>query len=235
MLLLGSLTLIMAGLCACAELDIKKIVALSTLRQLGVIMVALSLDMKDLCFFHLVTHAIFKALLFICVGVGIHSVFGSQDFRSFSRLATVCLWPLIFLLVANLSLLGFPFLAGFFSKDLILERFYLTRNSFLFCLVFLFGVGLTSAYSLKLRYLAFFTSNNIIPSGLSSGGFRGTLKVPLIVLGFCAITIGLFFDFSSCFNSLFYLDKLAPLVLIMCGLLLGLYWGNLKFFFLSNM
>lgn len=223
MLFLGSLTLIMAGLCACAELDIKKIVALSTLRQLGVIMVALSLDIKDLCFFHLATHAIFKALLFMCVGVGIHSVFGSQDFRSFSRLSAVCLWPLIFLLVANLSLLGFPFLAGFFSKDLILERFYINSNSFLFCLVFLFGVGLTSAYSLKLTYIAFFTSNNIIASGLSSGGFRGALKVPLIVLGFCAITMGLFFDFTSCFNSLFFLDKLAPLIFIGRGLLLGLY------------
>jgi NADH-ubiquinone oxidoreductase chain 5 len=197
-------------------------VALSTLRQLGVIIVALSLELKDLCFFHLVTHAIFKALLFICVGVGIHSIFGRQDFRSFSSLSTVCLWPCLFLLIANLSLLGFPFIAGFFSKDYILERFYCSNKSFLFCLIFLLGVGLTSAYSLKISYLAFFSSNNKISAGLARGGFSLILKFPLISLGFCAVSIGLFLDFTSCFNSLVILDKISPLFLILLGFLLGL-------------
>jgi NADH-ubiquinone oxidoreductase chain 5 len=85
----GTATMVMAGLCACAEMDIKKIVALSTLSQLGVMMVALALIQKSFCFFHLITHALFKALLFLCVGVGIHSVFGSQDFRRFSALRSI--------------------------------------------------------------------------------------------------------------------------------------------------
>lgn len=86
MLPLSSVTLLLAGLCACGEIDIKKIVALSTLSQLAVIAVALSLALKGLAFFHLITHAMFKALLFLCVGVGIHSVYGSQDFRSYGGL-----------------------------------------------------------------------------------------------------------------------------------------------------
>jgi len=83
---LGSVTLLIAGLCACGEIDLKKIVALSTLSQLGVIVVALGLSLKALRFFHLITHALFKSLLFICVGVGIHTVFGSQDFRTYGGL-----------------------------------------------------------------------------------------------------------------------------------------------------
>lgn len=89
MLAFGRATILIAGLCACAEIDIKKIVALSTLSQLGVMIVALATAQKDFCFFHLITHAMFKALLFMCVGVGIHTIFGSQDFRSFAGVRRV--------------------------------------------------------------------------------------------------------------------------------------------------
>jgi len=78
----GSVTILIAGICACAETDVKKIIALSTLSQLGVMMVALGLTLKELCFFHLITHALFKALLFLCIGVFIHNTFGGQDDRS---------------------------------------------------------------------------------------------------------------------------------------------------------
>merc|ERR1711942_412431 len=124
MLLLGRITMLIAGVRACTELDIKKIVALSTLSQLGVIIVSLSLYQKDLCFFHLVTHAIFKALLFICVGISIHTIYGSQDFRSFSNLGKGIFYPIRFLTISNLALLGFPFISGFYRKDIIMERFY---------------------------------------------------------------------------------------------------------------
>ena len=86
--------------------------------------VALALAMKTLRFFHLITHALFKALLFICVGVGIHTVIGSQDFRSYRGFFPALPWPSALLCTANLALLRFPFLAGFYSNDSILERFY---------------------------------------------------------------------------------------------------------------
>ena len=120
----GSVTMLIAGLCACAEIDLKKIVALRTLSQLGVMIVALGLSLKELCFFHLLTHALFKALLFLCVGVYIHNTFGGQDYRSFASLFRAARGGSVLARVANLSLLGFPFLAGFFSKDLVLEGAY---------------------------------------------------------------------------------------------------------------
>ena len=122
--------MLIAGVRACVELDIKKIVALSTLSQLGVIIISLSLYQKDICFFHLVAHAMFKALLFMCVGISIHTIYGSQDFRSFRNLRKGVLYPVRFLTISNLALLGFPFMAGFYRKDIIMERFYSSYTSY---------------------------------------------------------------------------------------------------------
>lgn len=172
LLVVGSITITIAGMCACAEIDLKKIVALSTLSQLGVIIVALSLRMKRLCFFHLTTHAIFKALIFMCVGIGIHSVYGSQDFRVFSGFRGVSLLPTLSLTVANISLAGFPFISGFYSKDAILETFYNTSHRFFLLLLFLFGVGLTTAYSIKMTLLAFLGVETSGSVNLNGGGTR---------------------------------------------------------------
>lgn len=168
--MVGSVTITIAGLCACAEIDLKKIVALRTLSQLGVIVVALSVKLKSLCFFHLTTHAIFKALLFIRVGIGIHSVYGSQDFRRFAAFSGVSAMPSLSLTVANVSLAGFPYIAGYYSKDAILESFYNCRLSIFFLLVFLIGVGLTTAYSIKITLLAVIGSSSEGPGDLNGGG-----------------------------------------------------------------
>jgi len=154
LLVLGSVTMVIAGMCACAEMDLKKIVALRTLSQLGVMVVALGLRLKELCFFHLMTHALFKALLFLCVGVFIHNTYGGQDYRSFNGLAKAARGASTLAATANLSLLGFPFLAGFFRKDLILEGSYNRSVGILGLLMFLLGVGLTTAYRVKIINLA---------------------------------------------------------------------------------
>merc|ERR1719481_1010824 len=154
LLVMGSVTMVIAGICACAEMDLKKIVALRTLSQLGVMVVALGLRLKELCFFHLMTHALFKALLFLCVGAFIHNTYGGQDYRSFNGLAKAARGASTLAVTANLSLLGFPFLAGFFRKDLILEGSYNRRVRALRVLMFLLGVGLTTAYRVKIINLA---------------------------------------------------------------------------------
>jgi len=110
----------MAGIGACAERDIKKVVALRTLSQLGVIITSLGAREKSYCFFHLISHAYFKALLFVCVGTCIHTVYGTQDFRSFNSLGST-LYVAVFSAVANLSLMGFLYSSGFYRKDIILE------------------------------------------------------------------------------------------------------------------
>jgi len=234
----GRATIIIAGFCACAEIDIKKIVALSTLSQLGVMIVSLSLTQKDFCFFHLITHAIFKALLFMCVGVGIHTIYGSQDFRRFSGTRRSLLWPRTFLLVSNLSLLGFPFMSGFYRKDLVLERFYSNSHRFLMGVLFLLGVGLTTSYSIKIMNLATFGKESRLPRSLASGGFRWQLKAPMSILGVLSVLSGYILsrieNYYICRVIVFF-DKLSPLIIISLGYFLGKAVSNLKLPFLSSM
>lgn len=229
--------MLMAGVCACAEMDIKKIVALSTLSQLGVMIVSLSLFQKNFCFFHLMTHAMFKALLFMCVGVGIHTIYGSQDFRSFSGTRSSLMWPTSFLLISNLSLLGFPFISGFYRKDLILESFYSRGSRCLMCLLFLVGVGTTTAYRVKIINIARFGKESSVPSSLASGGFRRQLKLPMRTLGVCSVLGGYFignklnYDLSTVVVAY---DKLCPLLIISLGFVLGLAVRNLKIAFFRS-
>lgn len=153
-LLIGTLTIIIAGISALFEYDLKKIIALSTLRQLGLIIFVLGLNIPILAFFHLITHATFKALLFICAGLIIHISANNQDIRTIGIISNQN--PIIssILNIANLALCGLPFLAGFYSKDLIIEiSFSLNFNSIIFFLS-LIRISLTCFYSLRLSYFS---------------------------------------------------------------------------------
>nr|YP_009628231.1 NADH dehydrogenase subunit 5 [Isonychia kiangsinensis]QBO27431.1 NADH dehydrogenase subunit 5 [Isonychia kiangsinensis] len=152
LLLISGLTMFMAGLGANFEFDLKKIIALSTLSQLGLMMSILSMGFYKLAYFHLLTHALFKALLFMCAGAVIHNMKDSQDIRNMGGIVTQMPYTASCLNVANLALCGMPFLAGFYSKDLILEVAGLSfLNSVSFGLFF-FSTGLTMCYSLRLAY-----------------------------------------------------------------------------------
>nr|YP_009485319.1 NADH dehydrogenase subunit 5 [Bactrocera limbifera]AUF70292.1 NADH dehydrogenase subunit 5 [Bactrocera limbifera] len=152
LLLLSGLTMFMAGLGANFEFDLKKIIALSTLSQLGLMMSILSMGFYKLAFFHLLTHALFKALLFMCAGAIIHNMNNSQDIRLMGGLGVYMPLTSGCFNVANLALCGMPFLAGFYSKDLILEVVSLSYiNMFSFFLYF-FSTGLTVCYSFRLVY-----------------------------------------------------------------------------------
>lgn len=113
--------MLMAGLGANFEYDLKKIIALSTLRQLGVIIRTVGMGRPTFAFFHLLSHALFKALLFICAGILIHRCADYQDIRSMGGMLVSIPVVCCLITVANLSLCGAPFLAGFYSKDLIIE------------------------------------------------------------------------------------------------------------------
>nr|WGU15885.1 NADH dehydrogenase subunit 5 [Zeugodacus depressus] len=152
LLLLSGLTMFMAGLGANFEFDLKKIIALSTLSQLGLMMSILSMGFYKLAFFHLLTHALFKALLFMCAGSIIHNMNNSQDIRLMGGLGVYMPLTSSCFNVANLALCGMPFLAGFYSKDMILEMVSLSYvNMFSFFLYF-FSTGLTVCYSFRLVY-----------------------------------------------------------------------------------
>jgi len=229
LLFIGSLTILLAGFSAFFENDIKKIVALSTLSQLGVIIVSMSIGLVDYTFFHLCTHAIFKALIFLCVGVGIHSVWGSQDLRSYGSLRFGMVYPYVLLILASASLLGFPFISGFYRKDLIVESFVNIDQSLLFLLIFLLGIGLTTGYSVKLiKNLSSCIDQNC-RSILSLGGFNLIVGGPLILLGVLSVFSGslLSIILELNFNMFVIWDKFMPLFFIINGVIAGLSFSSL--------
>uniref|UniRef100_A0AAU7YTB6 NADH-ubiquinone oxidoreductase chain 5 n=1 Tax=Cheilosia bombiformis TaxID=3103807 RepID=A0AAU7YTB6_9MUSC len=152
LLLLAGLTMFMSGLGANFEFDLKKIIALSTLSQLGLMMMILSMGFYKLAFFHLLTHALFKALLFMCAGAIIHNMNNSQDLRLMGGLSMYMPLTSSCFNVANLALCGMPFLAGFYSKDLILEIISMNMINLFIYFLFFFSTGLTVSYSLRLVY-----------------------------------------------------------------------------------
>nr|WAX39279.1 NADH dehydrogenase subunit 5 [Bundoksia longissima] len=152
LLLISSLTMFMAGLGANFEYDLKKIIALSTLSQLGLMMSILSMGFPFLAFFHLLIHALFKALLFMCAGMMIHVMKDSQDIRYMGNLSNQMPLTSACLCISNFALCGMPFLAGFYSKDLILEMLSLSYVNIFMFFLFFFSTGLTVCYSFRLFY-----------------------------------------------------------------------------------
>nr|APD14837.1 NADH dehydrogenase subunit 5 [Acrida cinerea] len=164
LLLIGCLTMFMAGLGANFEFDLKKIIALSTLSQLGLMMSILAMGYPNFAFFHLLTHALFKALLFMCAGSMIHNLSDSQDIRFMGSIVNFMPLTSICFNVSSLSLCGMPFLAGFYSKDLILDMVCLSWVNFLIFFLYFFSTGLTASYSFRLFYYSMFGDYNFFSS-----------------------------------------------------------------------
>nr|UFZ13850.1 NADH dehydrogenase subunit 5 [Neochauliodes fraternus] len=152
LLIIGCLTMFMAGLGANFEFDLKKIIALSTLSQLGLMMSILSMGFPLLAYYHLLTHALFKALLFMCAGAVIHNMMNFQDIRFMGNLVNQMPLTVSCMNIANLALCGTPFLAGFYSKDLILEIVSLSYLNLIIFILYFLSTGLTVCYSLRLVY-----------------------------------------------------------------------------------
>lgn len=161
-LLIASLTIFISGLGANFEFDLKKIIALSTLSQLGLIIRILALGSYELAFFHLLTHALFKALLFICAGAIIHRINNCQDIRYIGNLINQIPLVCSFFNICNFSLCGLPFLSGFYSKDLIVEVITINTLNLLIYFLFYISIGLTVCYSFRLSYYRLSGSINYI-------------------------------------------------------------------------
>lgn len=184
--ILGALTRLLAGIGAIVELDLKKVIALSTLSQLGFIIMALGLKAPILAFFHLVTHAMLKALLFICAGTVIHFHYHAQDVRimgsSITRLPSVSRA----IITSSLSLCALPFMSGLLSKDAILEIIFFRPTNNFIVLVAIISTILTSMYSRRLLLGAL--SRNL--KGNPIRAFAETILVPLFSLRIGSIVLG---------------------------------------------
>lgn len=157
------LTLFISGLGAVYECDLKKVIALSTLSQLGVIIFSLSVGLWELAFFHLISHATFKSLLFLCAGVYIHSFNDTQDIRGLG--INIFSYPVagIYFIGCSLSICGFPFLAGFYSKDLVLEIFFNGKMPIFRVILLVIGVIFTVVYRVRLINYVYIKGSGISP------------------------------------------------------------------------
>jgi proton-translocating NADH-quinone oxidoreductase chain L len=159
---LGAITTVFSSLIGLFQQDIKKVIAYSTMSQLGMMVIAIGLSSYNLALFHLVNHAFYKGLLFLGAGAVIHAVADNQDFRKYGGLISFLPLTYSVILIASLSLVAFPFMTGFYSKDFILEsafgQYYF--SSIAVYVIAVIGAIFTTLYSVKVLYLTFLTNPN---------------------------------------------------------------------------
>nr|YP_009231974.1 NADH dehydrogenase subunit 5 [Bolma rugosa]AMA07322.1 NADH dehydrogenase subunit 5 [Bolma rugosa] len=221
LLFVSVLTLLMAGIGANYEYDLKKVIALSTLSQLGVMMMSLGLGMPFLALFHLYTHALFKAMLFLCAGAIIHNNSNSQDLRQLGNLWNQMPLTISCLNVANLALCGAPFMSGFYSKDLILETSLHSPSNFLMLVLIFLATGMTAAYSIRLSIYSLWGHSNHMKMHQN---YDEDVKVTwaVILLSTISIFIGKIMQMTVLeFNSVLVLPMAHKLLTIIVTLLGG--------------
>ena len=214
--IVGMLTIFISGLGANFENDLKKIIALSTLSQLGLIIIVLGAGFMELAFFHLLTHAIFKSLLFLCAGVFIHGLGDIQDIRSIRNLYISYPVTSFYFFTSSLALCGFPFLSGFYSKDLILETYFIGHINSIYWGLIIASTIFTLTYSVRLFYYIFM-GNSGFHSFLGAGEESGILA-PITILFLFSLVGGCFISSFIFPPQLIYLPFLLKIsVLIGLG------------------
>lgn len=232
LLFMSVLTIFVSGLSALFEIDLKKIIAFSTLRQLGVIMLILSLGIYDLAFFHLLSHAVFKAILFLRAGRVIHGIIGYQDIRILGIISLVSPFISYIMVLSRLSLRGVLFLSGFYSKDIILEYIYLYNINWTMLLLIFISTIFTVLYSLRLVYYSRLKNNILIFRFNWIEDYK--YNIPIFILGIITIFWGNVFSWLFLpipyFFYLSYQVKLINLCLILIGIVLFfVFYVNLMF------
>jgi NADH-ubiquinone oxidoreductase chain 5 len=252
-ILVGLFTIVFGGLSSINQNDIKKIIAYSTCSQLGYMFLTNGLLIPSVGLFHLLTHGFFKAMLFLTAGILIHNFKSEQDIRKFGSF--IFYYPMSFFLflLGSLSILSFPFLSGFYSKEAIIESSLSPQYPIYIYLLMVLGAIFTSIYSFKLLYYTFFSSPNSLNYSLFYNNYKSHTEFPLsflyisifIILIFGSIFFG-FFSKDLFLSVLFLSDseffpfflKLFPLFFSLFGIAISFFvfnpWKYSKFLTLTN-
>nr|YP_010454186.1 NADH dehydrogenase subunit 5 [Lusepiola birostrata]QXJ42215.1 NADH dehydrogenase subunit 5 [Lusepiola birostrata] len=230
MFYISIMTTIMSGICALYEYDMKKIIALSTLSQLGVMMMSMSLGLPILALFHLYTHAMFKALLFMCGGNIIHCFSGKQDMRQINNVSKLLPVTCMFLNISNMALCGLPFLAGFYSKDLIIESLIIGNMNLFMLMLGLFGVCLTVLYSMRFSFFIIWgNESSEIYTNVSDNDMKMFFPMSMLCLGALLGGWG-FQELFSLFNMNIYMPIMmklfVPMLIAFMLILCVSLWGK---------
>nr|QJQ72502.1 NADH dehydrogenase subunit 5 [Trissopathes cf. tetracrada NB-2020] len=227
--IIGSLTAFMAATVGLVQNDLKKVIAYSTCSQLGYMVVACGISHYSISLFHLMNHAFFKALLFLSAGSVIHALADEQDMRKMGGLMRSIPFTYTMMVIGSLSLMGFPYLTGFYSKDLILElaydQYYLAFAHWLG----VFSALLTAFYSIRLVYLTFISDTNSrkeIFIHAHEGAWNLTLPLILLALGSLFmgyLTKEVIWSFQATLPPIIPISiKLMPVVLSLLGAALAI-------------
>nr|QHH25554.1 NADH dehydrogenase subunit 5 [Leucauge celebesiana] len=222
LMLISSFTALYASMSASWEQDMKKIIALSTLSQISMMMFAISMGYINLAFLHLIIHAMFKSMMFLCAGILIHN-YSYQDMRHIGSLMKNS--PLITTIMglSTMALMGLPFTSGFFSKDPIIEMLIEKNMLSILSMLMIMSIGMTSAYSVRMIKLSL--SNFIKSNPDSTWKSENFSELPILIMAPTSLLMGTFMLWMNNPLQMFLIPtkmKLYIILLLILGIILSM-------------